>query len=85
MLYDFHRTQNARKPDSIHATYLLCGIRKPTTTSQPNGKQQQDGDSFMSDGFPNSSMPAADEEEPEQIRTTSFTLVAQEHLEGRFV
>lgn len=81
MLYDFHRTQNARKPSSVHATYLLSGIRKPVTTSQTNGHHTPvTGDSFMSDGIISSSMPAQ-EVETEQIPVTTVTLVAEERLE----
>lgn len=82
MLYDFHRTQNARKPSSVHATYLLSGTRKPVNTSQTNGNHTPAaGDSFMSDGIMSSSMPAQ-EEEIEHIPITTVTLVAEERLEG---
>lgn len=50
MLYDYHTYQNAEKPDSIFATYLLSGIKK---------KAQDDGDVQMS-----SSMPDQEEEVP---------------------
>ncbi|KAF4125370.1 DNA polymerase delta subunit 3 [Geosmithia morbida] len=50
MLYDYHSYQNAEKPESIYATYLLSGIKKKT---------QEDGDIEMS-----SSMPENDEDVP---------------------
>ena len=33
MLYAFHRQQSARKPGSIHAIYLLVGVRTPAAPS----------------------------------------------------
>ena len=29
MLHDFHAHENEKKPGSIHATYLLAGVKKP--------------------------------------------------------
>ena len=29
MLFDFHQKQNAKKPGSVHATYLITGTRTP--------------------------------------------------------
>ena len=63
MLYEFHRTQNARKANSVHATYLVTGTPKvswPTQdgesssqAKQPNGvshpSQDAEGDSLMQD------------------------------------
>lgn len=41
MLYDFHTTENARKPNCVHATYIVTGFRKPSTKS----KAGSDGES----------------------------------------
>jgi DNA polymerase delta subunit 3 len=90
MLYDFHRTQNARKPGSLHATYILAGTRKPEAPTVSNGKvtsSKTDGDAIMSDmSFP-SSMPDHDDAETddEVIPVTTVTLVKEEDLEGRSV
>lgn len=83
MLYDFHRTQNARKPGTIHASYLLSGTPKrvkiTASTSSSNGMSSTPvGDSFGT--IPSSSMPdqqLLDEEVP----TTGFTLVKEENLD----
>jgi len=90
MLYDFHRSQNARKLGSIHATYLLCGIRKPEIPSTTNGNGKitnGDGDVPMSDiSFLSSSMPGQDvESTAETIPVTTIILAKEEDLEGGFV
>ncbi|KAK8043226.1 hypothetical protein PG994_013709 [Apiospora phragmitis] len=41
MLYDFHKSQNAKNPGSLHATYLVYGTRK--------GSDGQDSDVEMTD------------------------------------
>jgi len=90
MLYDFHRSQNGRKPGSIHATYLLCGTRKPEIASTSNGDEKVvngDGDVPMSNiSFLSSSMLGQDvESEIETIPVTEVILVKEEDLEGGFV
>lgn len=87
MLYEFHRTQNARKPGSLHATYLLCGQRKPEQEHQTKGThQKEDGDVAMGeDSYMSSSLPGQDHEEedqPEDIPVISITVAREEHLEG---
>jgi DNA polymerase delta subunit 3 len=93
MLYDFHRTQNARKPGSLHATYLVAGTRKPEEQpeAQPasNGHistSQPDEDVPMSEiSFLNSSMPDQDgQAEGTNIPVTTITMVKEEELEGMF-
>ena|SRR5437763_15277545 len=37
MLYEFHRQQSQKKPGSIHATYLLTGLRRTTESLAANG------------------------------------------------
>lgn len=88
MLYEFHRSQNAKKPQSLHATYLVCGVRKPaieeSSTNRVHAENGEDvtmaDDSFMSSSMPE---PAEEDEEPhEEIPVTSITLVREEHLVG---
>ncbi|KAM4055693.1 DNA polymerase subunit cdc27 domain-containing protein [Hirsutella rhossiliensis] len=69
MLYDFHQYQNSLRAESIHATYLLYGIK-----SARSG--HENGDVGMS-----SSMP---EPEPrsESVSTQTLTLVREENLEA---
>lgn len=88
MLYDFHHNQNAKKPHSVHATYLLTGtVRTGPPAPSTNGTL---GDSFMqSSPFP-SSMPEPDtdfeidpDENPvkEDVPTITILLVQEEQLE----
>jgi len=72
MLYDFHKSQNARKPGSVHATYLLYG----TSRSEPGQKDEGDGDVEMT-----SSMPEG-ETLSEQVPTLTLSLVPEEQLNG---
>lgn len=91
MLYDFHCTQNAKKPASVHATYLIAGTRRvavPSPSPPTNGTHtstNDDDDTIMrsSPPLPSSSIPHPDssqpsEQEPQLIR--SIMLVKEEHL-----
>jgi DNA polymerase delta subunit 3 len=85
MLYEFHRKQNAKKPQSVHATYLLCGTSKTRTSSQANGgHSQDDGDTVMqsSPPIPGSSPPRNTQDDDEAaIRVRKMLLAREEHLE----
>ncbi|KAI9665562.1 MAG: hypothetical protein M1831_001705 [Alyxoria varia] len=89
MLYEFHRSQNARKPGCVHATYLISGVSKPQQAGQdkkPNGVHfQQDEDTMMNDdSLMSSGVPDAGAEEQymsEKISVMSVTLVQEHHLE----
>ncbi|CAI6332531.1 unnamed protein product [Periconia digitata] len=80
MLYEFHKIQNAKKPQSIHATYLVTGRKR--TLKHTNGLNGKDGeDAVMQDSpFP-SSVPEPQEPPEEPIPTTSIVLVREEELE----
>ncbi|PVI04643.1 hypothetical protein DM02DRAFT_158708 [Periconia macrospinosa] len=80
MLYEFHRNQNAKKPRSIHATYLITG--KKRTSEHTNGLNGKDGeDAVMQDSpFP-SSLPGTQEPDEKPVSTTSIVLVREEELE----
>jgi DNA polymerase delta subunit 3 len=94
MLYDFHHTQTAKKPGSIHATYLISGIlRSEQAPSQAaNGfLSQPDEDTPMeSSPFPSSypepepapSFESEDAEPAEDtVHNTTVLLVREEELE----
>ena len=90
MLYDFHQKQNAKKPGSVHATYLLTGKKRPKPSQYTNGTLSQDGaDSFMQSAPFTSSIPepeeATEEATEEVIPVTSIILVKEEDLEGKLV
>ncbi|PYH96422.1 hypothetical protein BO71DRAFT_349003 [Aspergillus ellipticus CBS 707.79] len=83
MLYDFHHSENNKKPNSVNATYIVTGMQKaPDSTSATNGA----GDSFDSNGIPqsspyiSSSMPNQDTAE-DDIAISSVLLVREEDLE----
>lgn len=84
MLYDFHRKQNAKKPGTVHATYLITGSKRIESSSQTNGTLSEDGEDTpmqSSPPLPSSSAPKQDEamEQPTVIR--SMMLVKEEHFE----
>ncbi|PVH80338.1 hypothetical protein DL98DRAFT_203035 [Cadophora sp. DSE1049] len=81
MLYDFHRQQNAKKPDTIHATYLISGTKRKEETIATNGAAKKDGedDYMQSSPFVASSMPAAESTGASGV--LSITLVKEENLE----
>ncbi|KAG9251838.1 DNA polymerase subunit Cdc27 [Emericellopsis atlantica] len=67
MLYEYHKYQNAQKANSIHATYLVYGVKNREAS-------QEDGDVDMA-----SSMPDQDET-PDVVHTNTLTLVREEDL-----
>jgi DNA polymerase delta subunit 3 len=98
MLSEFQKSQNARKPNSVHATYLVTGTPKRTET--PNGTHQQKGkgaDAHMRSSPFMSSMPEQGEPEdsdydsdsddedtpaPKDVKETRILLVREEDLES---
>jgi hypothetical protein len=83
MLYEFHRQQNGKKPDTIHATYLLSGTKRKEESIPRNGEVKKDGedDYMQSSPFVGSSMPQLDEGTGESS-VLSITLVKEEDLDG---
>lgn len=69
MLFDFHKQQNSVKPSSLHATYILYGVKA-------RHGAQSDGDVEMSSSMPQSGYLSED------VPLTTMTLVAEEDLEG---
>jgi DNA polymerase delta subunit 3 len=63
MLYEFHRQQSSKGHESIHATYLLTGVRPSSetgiTADGEDTKITQD-DYIQSSPFMSSSMPTHD-------------------------
>ncbi|KAH7411270.1 DNA polymerase subunit Cdc27 [Cadophora sp. MPI-SDFR-AT-0126] len=81
MLYEFHRQQNAKKPDTIHATYLISGTKRKEVTLGTNSVAKKDGedDYMQSSPFMASSMPAAGSTGESGV--LNITLVKEEDLE----
>lgn len=96
MLAEFYKTQNARKPKSVHATYLLTGT--PRNSEQSNGSKIRKGDDTDMRSSPfMSSMPDQEENEdsdydsspddentpaPRGVKETQVLLVREEEFEG---
>ncbi|KAJ9303640.1 hypothetical protein DTO217A2_6856 [Paecilomyces variotii] len=80
MLYDFHRSENAKKAQSVNATYVITGVQKPPEKPATNGHAKDGEDEVMQSSPFMSSMPQPEVAE-EEIRTTSMILVREEDLE----
>jgi DNA polymerase delta subunit 3 len=84
MLFEFHQKQNAKKPGSVHATYLITGTRLPPKSQQSNNAESQDSEDAVmqsSPPIPNRSAPQAAEEDVEATPIRSLLLVKEEHLQ----
>ncbi len=88
MLYEFHRQQNAKKPGSVHATYLLSGLRKPAPPPPAANDNKQDAKNDIDMDISFSSLPDNSQANPdstdEQIVTQSILLAREEDLERMF-
>lgn len=88
MLYDFHRNENAKKPGSVNATYVIAGTQKPPEPPLPaNNSQGRDGgddddEAMQSSPYLSSSMPNQDVA-VEFAAIASIMLVREEDFEGR--
>jgi len=84
MLFEFHRLQNAKKPGSIHATYLISGTKRKEESFgiKPVVKKDGEDDYMQSSPFMSSSMPHPEEDTGES-HVLSITLVKEENLDGR--
>ncbi|KIW86226.1 hypothetical protein Z517_01621 [Fonsecaea pedrosoi CBS 271.37] len=97
MLYEFYEFQNAKKPQSVYATYLLSGVKKtPTVSVSVNGTAR--GGTQVHDpveDLPSSPPPftssmlepsqqssPAEEEEAKNVPVRTVTLVREESLEA---
>jgi vacuolar-type H+-ATPase catalytic subunit A/Vma1 len=76
MLYDFHKWQNDRRPETLHATYLVYGIQK----KQPEQAEQEDEDVEIADSTSEVGHHFSDE-----VLTHTLTLTKEEQLQGERV
>lgn len=84
MLFDFHQKQNARKANSIHATYLISGTKR--SADDTNGTNGRNGEDISMRSSPfMSSMPEAEdaELEEESVKESILLLVREEELESK--
>ncbi|KAI1463030.1 DNA polymerase subunit Cdc27 [Daldinia caldariorum] len=73
MLYEFHKSQNDKRPGSLHATYLVYGTKKATVKVEESG-----GDVKMTDSQTSEEMhePFSDE-----VPTYTLSIVKEEQLQ----
>ncbi|KAJ4990347.1 DNA polymerase subunit cdc27 [Stagonosporopsis vannaccii] len=80
MLFEFHEKHNAKKPNSIHATYLISGTKR--TAEDTNGASGRSGEDIGMRSSPfMSSMPEQEaQEEDEPVKKSTILLVREEEL-----
>ncbi|OAP62875.1 hypothetical protein AYL99_02102 [Fonsecaea erecta] len=97
MLYEFYEFQNAKKPQSVYATYLLSGVKKrPTLAVATNGTAK----GHMTDCDPDEHIPSSpppftssmlepsqqsshvEEQEAREVPVRTITLVREEALKA---
>ena len=79
MLYEFHQQQNAKKPGTIHATYLVSGTKPKNNVA--TGQKDGEDEYMQSSPFMSSSMPRPSEETGE-TSVLSISLVKEEDLDS---
>lgn len=85
MLFEFHRQQNVKKPGTVHATYLVAGIKRKRASTTTNGNSVKDSEDEYMQSSPFRSSPVPNPEElPEDIPVLSITLAREENLEGTY-
>lgn len=85
MLYDFHRLENAKKPNSVHATYIIIGVPEPELHAKRQARDRADDEVMQSSPYVGSQPDPVDSDEEEPIPVTAVRLVREEELSGRFV
>lgn len=82
MLYEFREQQNAKKPDTIRATYLISGLKREGKQAPPAPEQRKDGEDevMQSSPFVASSMPQPEEATLGEL-IPCMTLAKEEHLD----
>ena len=84
MLFEFHRKQNAKKPGTVHATYLITGVRRVEAAPKTNGVTSQESEDTIMQSSP--SLPSSSAQQPEEAaekatHVRSVLLVKEENLE----
>lgn len=82
MLFEFHRVQNAKKPGTIHATYLVGGTRRKAAPVAIEVQKDGEDDYMQSSPFVGSSMPQP-EESAGDPPILSITLTREKDLDSR--
>lgn len=82
MLFDIYRTENEKKPNSVSATFMICGVQSPSEISGPSRASNDGNDTVMRSSPYMSSMPQPEERE-RPVHSLSFVLAREEDLEGK--
>jgi hypothetical protein len=83
MLYEFHRLENSKKPNSVNATYIVTGIQEIQEKLPTNGNRSKDGDDEIMQSSPFMSSQILQQDESADIpQITAVTLVREEELAG---
>ena len=82
MLYEFHSSQNKKKPRSVVATYLVTGYMKAANDQAQTQPAEGEDSHMQSSPFMSSSMPQHGEGEL-LVAMKSVVLASEENLEGR--
>ncbi|KAJ5940267.1 hypothetical protein N7516_000435 [Penicillium verrucosum] len=80
ILFEFHRNENAKKPQTVHATYVISGIQKAPEPAPTNGHADDEDEMMQSSPYLPSSMPNEDAAS-DSIRAISIVLAREEDLE----
>ncbi|KAJ5457929.1 hypothetical protein N7475_009317 [Penicillium sp. IBT 31633x] len=80
LLFEFHRNENAKKPQTVHATYVISGIQKAPEPSYTNGHGNDEDETMQSSPYLPSSMLNQDLA-PDSSRPASIVLAREEDLE----
>ncbi|EFQ86316.1 hypothetical protein CFE70_007856 [Pyrenophora teres f. teres 0-1] len=85
MLFEFHKKQNARKPGSVHATYLITGTpRRAERSNGVNNRSIKDIDMKSDESDDSDFASDSDDEDtpaPRGVRETHVVLVQEEDLD----
>ena len=82
LLFEFHRNENAKRPKSVHATYVISGTQKPPELPTANNHVNDDDEIMPSSPYLPSSMPNQDTM-PSSNPIASIILAREEDLEGK--
>ncbi|CAG8170719.1 unnamed protein product [Penicillium salamii] len=80
ILFEFHRNENAKKPATVHATYVISGIQKTPEPAPTNDNGNDEDEVMASSPYLPSSMPNQGET-LDSVLTASIVVVREEDFE----
>ena len=80
ILFDFQRTENAKNPGSVNATYILTGVQKSYEANGTQDSQDRNGnETLQSSPFMDSSQPS---HASSGVQRSSIILAREGDLDG---